>query len=165
MKPYIVILISICLHACSVNYSFTGASISPQVKTFSVQYIENQAATKHPDLSNIITEGLKEKFRTSAGLSLVNSQGDLQLEGTIIEYATNYLGVTAQQQAASNRLTISITIQFTNSQEEGKNFEKKYSRYYDFDAMVSLSTIETAAIKEITEQIIEDVFMDSVAQW
>jgi len=75
------------------------------------------------------------------------------------------LGVTASQQAASNRLTITVKILFTNTKEPTKNFEKRFSRYYDFDATQNLSTIETAAIKQISDQIIEDIFLEAVANW
>jgi len=161
---YSIIMLLIAT-SCSVKYSFTGASISPDIKTFSVAYIDNQAPTKQATLSDVFTEGLKEKLRTGTGLSMVTSFGDLQFEGAIVEYATNYLGVTASQQAASNRLTITVKILFTNTKEPTKNFEKRFSRYYDFDATQNLSTIETAAIKQISDQIIEDIFLEAVANW
>lgn len=152
-------------YSCSVKYSFTGASISPEVKTFSVAYIDNQAPTKQATLSDVFTEGLKEKLRSGTGLSMVNSYGDLQFEGIIVDYSTNYLGVTASQQASSNRLTITVKMVFTNTKDPSKNFEKRFSRYYDFDALQNLSTIETAAIRQISEQIIEDIFLEAVANW
>lgn len=160
-----ILCIILFISSCSVKYSFTGASISPDVKTFSVAYIDNQAPTKQSTLSDVFTEGLKDKFRTGTGLSMVQSYGDLQFEGAIVDYSTNYLGITASQQAASNRLTITVKIIFTNSKEPNKSFEKRYSRYYDFDAMQNLSTIETTAIRQISEQIIEDIFLDAVANW
>ena len=107
-KIFIYILICLLGCGCSINYSLSGASISPDVKTFSVAYISNHAANKQATLSDVFTEGLKDKFRSTAGLSLVSSNGDLQFSGSIVEYSTSYEGVTASQLAAQTRLTISV---------------------------------------------------------
>lgn len=166
MKHYICILISIvALAGCSVHYSLSGASISPDVKTFSVAYIANHAANKQATLSDVFTEGLKDKFRSNAGLSLVSSNGDLQFSGNIIDYSTSYEGVTASQLAAQTRLTISVQIKFVNGTDEKQNFNKRFSAYRDFDATESLSNVEDVLIKEISEEIIESIFMESVANW
>ena len=160
---YIVLIFSIV--GCSVHYSLSGASISPDVKTFSVAYIPNYAANKQATLSDIMTEGLKDKFRSSAGLSLVSSNGDLQFSGSIVDYSTSYQGVTASQLAAQTRLTISVQIKYINKTDEKQNFDKRFSAYRDFEATQSLSDVEDVLIKEISEEIIESIFLESVANW
>ena len=47
--------------SCHV-YSFTGASISPDIKTVSVQFFPNRAPIVQPSLSNLFTEKLKDKL-------------------------------------------------------------------------------------------------------
>ncbi len=148
-----------------MNYSLSGASISPDVKTFSVSYIANHAANKQATLSDVFTEGLKDKFRSDAGLSLVSSGADLQFSGNITDYTTSYQGVTASQLAAQTRLTIAVKIKFVNKNDEKQNYEKRFSAYRDFDATESLSNVEDALIAEISEEIIEAIFMESVANW
>lgn len=159
------ILICLGIFSCSVKYSLSGASISPEVKTFSVTYIPNHAANKQATLSDVFTEGLKDKFRSTAGLSLVNSNGDLQFSGSITGYSTSYQGVTASQLAAQTRLTITVNIKFVNKTDEKQNFDKSFSAYRDFDATESLSNVEDALIAEISDEIIESIFMESVANW
>lgn len=167
MKRILSILcISLVLtNSCSINYSLSGASISPDVKTFSVAYIANHAANKQATLSDVFTEGIKEKFRTTAGLSLTASNGDLQFSGSIVDYSTAYQGVTASQLAAQTRLTIAVQIKFINKTDEKQNFDKRFSAYRDFDATESLSNVEDALIAEISEEIIESIFMESAANW
>lgn len=164
-KLFLYIIILVCAVGCSVNYSLSGASISPDVKTFSVSYIANHAANKQATLSDVFTEGLKDKFRSDAGLSLVSSNADLQFSGNITDYITSYQGVTASQLAAQTRLTIAVKIKFVNKNDEKQNYEKRFSAYRDFDATESLSNVEDALIKEISEEIIESIFMESVANW
>ena len=155
--------IPLCFYACTVNYSLSGKSISPDVKTFSVAYIDNQASQIIPTLSDDITEGLKERFRSQAGLQLLSRDGDLQFEGKVTNYSVAYQGVTADQQAAQNRLTITVFITFTNTVEPAKNFEKSFSAYRDYDARGG--SMEELYIPEIVEQLIEEIFMNSVATW
>jgi hypothetical protein len=150
---------------CSVKYSFTGASISPDIKTFSVAYVQNNAATKNAALSDVITEGLKDKLRSNAGLSLVNAGGDLQFEGAITDYSTTYQGVTASQVAAQYRFTISVRMSFTNTKDETKNFNKTYTQYRDYSVNESFASLEEGLIKQISEEIIDEIFMDAVANW
>ena len=164
-KLFLYIIILVCTVGCSVNYSLSGASISPDVKTFSVSYIANHAANKQATLSDVFTEGLKDKFRSDAGLSLVSSGADLQFSGNITDYTTSYQGVTASQLAAQTRLTIAVKIKFVNKNDEKQNYEKRFSAYRDFDATESLSNVEDALIAEISEEIIEAIFMESVANW
>lgn len=159
----IILLASVAFSACTVSYSLSGKSISPDVKTFSVAYIENQAQQIVPTLSDQITEGLKEKFRSQAGLQMVQRNGDLQIEGRITDYTVSYQGVTASQVAAQNRLTITVYIEFTNLKEPDKNFKRRFSASRDYDARSSSN--EEVFIPEILEQIIEDIFMNSVATW
>lgn len=164
-KIYCILLICLGIGACSVNYSLSGASISSDVKTFSVAYIANHAANKQATLSDVFTEGLKDKFRSNAGLSLSTSNADLQFSGNITDYSTSYQGVTASQLAAQTRLTISVQIKFVNNKDEKQNFDKKFSAYRDFDATSNLSDVEDALIKEISEEIIESIYLESVANW
>ena len=164
-KLFLYIIILVCAVGCFVNYSLSGASISPDVKTFSVSYIANHAANKQATLSDVFTEGLKDKFRSDAGLSLVSSNADLQFSGNITDYTASYQGVTASQLAAQTRLTIAVKIKFVNKNDEKQNYEKRFSAYRDFDATESLSNVEDALIKEISEEIIESIFMESVANW
>ena len=62
----------LCCNSCKlykVSYSTTGASISPDVKTFSVDYFPNKAPLVVPYLSSLFTEKLTDYMRSKTGLS------------------------------------------------------------------------------------------------
>ena len=65
---FLLSLILVSIMACKVNYSFTGASIPPDVKTISIQTFPNYAPLVQPLLSQIFTEALKEKFQAQTNL-------------------------------------------------------------------------------------------------
>ena len=71
IKNYIVILLSIIFFESCGVYSFTGASIAPDIKTISIKYFPNRAPLIQPTLSQAFTEKLKEKFIAQTNLRLI----------------------------------------------------------------------------------------------
>ncbi|HNX43436.1 MAG TPA: LptE family protein [Bacteroidales bacterium] len=152
------------LSGCGI-YSFTGASISPDVKTISVKYFPNNAPLVQPTLSNTFTEALRDKFTNQTNLKLVKSGGDLNIEGEITGYSTEPVAIQGNQQAALQRLKITISVRFTNKMDEKQNFETSFSRYEDYDASYSLSQVESGLIETITDALAQDVFNKAVVNW
>ena len=97
------------------SYSFTGASIAPEVKTFSVDYFPNFTQLGPPLLSQLFTEKLKDLFLAQTSLKLVERNGDLRFEGKITNYRTAPVAIQANDKAASNRLTITVLVKFINN--------------------------------------------------
>ena len=153
------------VQSCGI-YSFTGTSIQPDVKTITINYFEYKALKVNPSLSNQITEALKEKFTKLTRLEQVDMDGDLEIIGEVTGYDVKATAVTANEQAAMNRLTVNIKINFVNRKYPEDNFENKsYSAYVDFDAMQSLESVESSLCEDIVEQLCEDVFNATVANW
>ncbi|MDR2813917.1 MAG: LPS assembly lipoprotein LptE [Prevotellaceae bacterium] len=153
------------LASCSIKYSFSGASISPDSKTFSVQFFPNMAPLVNPTLSSTFTEALKMKFLTSTRLSETDDAGDLAFEGEITGYAVTPQAITASEVAAQNRLTISVHIKFTNVQDPAQAFDKTFSQYEDYDSQRNLSDVEGELVDEIVKKLVEDIFNAAVANW
>lgn len=154
----------ISLAACGI-YSFTGASISADIETVSVDYFQNNASMVQPTLSNIMTEGLKDQFISQTNLSLTDAIGDLQFEGEITGYVVKPIAIQANETAAQNRLTISVKVTFTNNLDENQNYSQSFSHYADFDSSQDLSSIETELIDQIVEVLSENIFNKAVANW
>lgn len=149
---------------CGV-YTFSGASISPEVKSFSVLYFPNRAQLIQPLLSQAFTEKLKERLLSLSGLRQVDREGDLQFEGYISEYKNSPTAIQGTQTAALNRLTISIFVKFTNTKDAKQNFESTFTRYADYDSKLSFESVESGLIEEISRQLIDDIFNKSVSNW
>ena len=153
------------VHSCGI-YSFTGTSIHPDVKTVTINYFEYQALKVNPSLSNQITEALQEKFLRLTKLELVDMDGDLEITGAVTGYDVKATAVTANEQAAQNRLTVNVKISFTNRKYPEDDIpDKSFSAYADFDAMTALDAVEAQLCEEIVEQLCEDIFNATVARW
>ena len=92
--------------------------------------------------------------------------GDLEIVGAITGYDVKATAIGANEQAAQNRLTVNVKISFTNRKYPEDDFpDKSFSAYADFDAMPSLDAGECALCEEIVEQLCEDIFNATVANW
>ncbi|MEO0311606.1 MAG: hypothetical protein RIQ89_1263 [Bacteroidota bacterium] len=163
-----VILIGIFISigtACRVNYSFTGGSVSPEVKTVCVKYFTKTIALGPPNLGQKFSEALRDKFLLQTKLQQVASNGDFNFEGSITNYSTQPLSIQSNEAAAQNRLTISVNVKFTNVKDEKQNFETSFSRFADFPASKNLTQVEQALITEINTQLVDDIFNKSVVNW
>ena len=152
------------LSSCGV-YTFSGASISPEVMSFSVQYFSNRAQLVQPLLSPTFTEKLKQRMLSLAGLRQTDQDGDLQFEGYISDYRNTPTAIQGSQTAALNRLSISVTVKFTNTKDVKQNFETTFTRYADYDSKVAFESVEQNLIEEISRQLIDDIFNKSVSNW
>lgn len=151
--------------SCKVRYSFTGASIPPEVKTISVIYFKNNASLVKPTLSQQLTEALRDRFTSQTNLALVNSNGDFNIEGEITNYVTTPVAITGDQTAAMNRLTITINVRFVSKVNESQNFETTFSRYEDYPSSQPLASVENTIVETIIGYLVDDVFNKTVVNW
>ncbi len=160
------LLIAACLlSSSSCTLKFSGASLNPDMKTVSVQYFPNNAALVQPQLSQSLTEALKERLIGETGLSLVEQNGDLRFEGAITNYAVTPVAIQQDETAAMNRLTVTIHVKFINNVDEKLSYESNFMRYEDYASTSDLAAVEDQLIKSINEQLVEDIFNKAVVNW
>jgi len=169
IKIVIVFVIVLLTTGCKINYSFTGASIAPDIKTISILDFPNMAPLVNPLLSNVFTEALRDRFLSRTDLQLIEKNGDLNIEGTIIGYSTRPMNIKAGSSngdvAAQNRLTIKIRVKFTNKSNPKANFDSVFTRYSDYSSDRNLQDVEDALVDEIVLQLIDDIFNKAVVNW
>ena len=154
------------LQSCSVKYSLTGASISPETKSFQVNYFQNNAPLIEPGIERDFTNKLIDLLINQTSLELVKSNGDLVYEGEIVEYRISPTTATSDNRAAQNRLTVGVNVRFYDIKDPDADFEKRFSFYYDYPASVQLiGSQKDTAMEEIFERITQDVFNASLAKW
>ena len=164
-----ILALSVIVNACKIGYSFTGASISPEVKSVFIDFFTNRARVVNPMLSQTFTEKMKDKFVNETGLTMEREQGDLEFSGEITGYEVRPLSIQQSDQgrdfASMNRLTVTVKVIFTNNKDHEQDFNTSFSAYYDWESTRSLNEIENDAVDVIVEQLIEDIFNKSVANF
>ncbi len=143
----------------------TGADIEPEVKSVSVAFFQNNASLAHPNTGQLFTESLKDIMMNQTRLNLVASKGDITYEGFITGYEVRPVAISGNETASVNRLTITVQVKFVNTKNEKKNFESSFTRFADFESTSELSSIEENLIKQINDQLVQDIFDKSLSNW
>jgi len=154
-----------CITSCKINYSFSGASVSPDVKTVSIQYFKNNTTLAPPTISQTLTEALKDMYTSQTSLGIINRDGDLNFEGEIVNYAIVPVALQSNDLSALNRLTITINVRFNNVKDEKQKFETSFSRFADFPSSSPIAAVQDELIRQINEQLVQDIFNRAMINW
>ena len=159
---YIVLLTSYLFSSC---YSFKDISIPPEVKTVKVNYIDNRARIINPQLSQRLTDRLRQKIINQTRLSQTNSdEAHYDISGQITDYYVTTSGMS-NQQAVSNRLNVTVHLVFKNRLDDKKSFEADLSRNFEFSASLSLSQAENSLTDLIVQNMTDEIFNRIFSNW
>ena len=165
IKCFIVLSSILIFQSCG-TYSFSGASIPPEMKTISVQFFENNSALVVPYLSQQFTEALKERIRNQSRLSIVRADGDANLEGRITDYTIRPVAIQGNDRAGLNRVTVTVSVKYTNSLNPELNFEQSFQAFQEFSLNQGpIQTQEQKLLILINRQLTEDIFNKAFANW
>jgi hypothetical protein len=162
---FFIVLATSLLSSCKIKYSLSGATIPPEAKTISVAFFKNNTTLGSPTISQKFTEKLRDVVSSQTSLALMKQNGDLQFEGTIMDYNVAPVAIQSTDQAALNRLTVAVNVKYTNKFDVTKNFEQTFSRFADFPASSALSSVENDLLTEINRQLTEDIFNKAFNNW
>ncbi len=165
-KFIFLILLLNALGGCKyIRYSFKEGSIAAEVKSISIAYIQNNASVIVPQLSQQLTDKLRQKFLSETRLDMVNSGGDFDIKGTITSYIVEPVSLQAGQKASQNQLKISVQIQFANKQNPKVDFNETFTQYAEFGSDKSLTSVELGLISLITEKLTQAIFNKTLSDW
>ena len=166
-KLFLLILVTTVLIVQSCGfYSFTGASVAPNIKTFQVNFFRNNAPIVEPGIDRLFTQTLQDLIVNQTSLDLTNQNADLIYEGEIVQYYIAPITATAQNTAAQNRLTIAVNVRFFDTKNEGNDLEQRFTFYFDYGGSAQLTGSQRdEAIAVIYERITQDIFNATLAKW
>ncbi len=155
-----------CFNFATCKYGFKDIGGLPiEVKTFRVNYFENKAEYKNPQLSPQVTEKLKQKIIGTTRLRQTNDDdAHYDISGYVSRYYTSTTGITGNT-TSLNRLTAEFHLVFKNTLDEKKNFESDVTYSLDFDANLSLSQVEQAKGDEIVKNLTDAIFNKIFSNW
>ncbi len=162
----LVISVPVLQVGCKITYGFNPASNTDYIgKPFTVEQFQNVSSLAPPTLSQSFTEKVRDVFQRQSRMRLVDKKGELKLEGSITGYSIKPVAITSTEQAANNRLTITVKVKCTNKIAANADFEQTFSRFADFDSSQELSNVEETLIEEINDQLAQDIFNRSLGNW
>lgn len=131
-------------------------------------YFENVAPLVINNLSQLFTQALQDRIRTQTRLNTVRGEAEATLEGRITNYSIAPTVLPANTTNTpplvnTNRLTITVSVKYTNILDPTQSFEQPFSRYKDFQG--DIGTQEQTLIAAIIPQLTEDIFNRAFANW
>ncbi len=164
MKKYLILNLILCLSSC---YTFKGISIDPSDETFFVNIIETQANNAPPNLGIEFTERLKDKIRTETRLTLNDENPHIEFSGKITSFRVELLAPQPGEVAAQNRLVVDYSITMKNNRDETKGWTgpKSFSFFAEFPNSTDLLTVQETLLKDINDQVLENIFNAAFNTW
>ena len=161
-----ILLICVCLNILSCGIYKFNQGDTGDAESFQVNFFQNNAPLNEPGLDIRFTNALQDLMVNQTNLDLVTEGGDLIFEGEIVEYRIAPMTATTGDRAAQNRLTIGVNVRYYNTLDEEKDFEQRFSFFFDYPANDQLTgSTKEAAFEEIFERITQDIFNTSLANW
>jgi len=162
-RGYWVLFLAVVGSGCA--YSFRGGALPPEVRTIQVEAFSNEAEVVIPTLSQTLTEAIRQKFITQTPLALTRSGGDLVLRGRITEYRVAPVAIQGGQQAAQNRLSITIFVECQSTRFPELSWQQSFMNFIDFPATANVGQLQEPLIQELSERLAQDIVNKTLSNW
>ena len=158
------LFVILVLSACKV-YSLAGTTIDPSIQTFYVGNFKVIAANAPATIQQTFGEALKDKISRESRLKYSDEEPHIEFNGSIQSFNVSPVAPLPGERASFNRLTIQISVEYSNNLNTKQNWTKTFSHFEDFDATANLNTVQDELITIIFNQILEDIFNQAFNNW
>ena len=166
IKHLFFLMFVLVLSACSVSYSFNGASIDyTTTKTIQIADFPNRASYVWGPMANIFNNQLKDQYANHTKLIQVKRNGDLKIEGEILKYEQRNKSVSAEGHSAQVELSMTVNVRFTNNKKHSDDFEQQFTASQSYDSNLSLNSVQEELVTQMVKEICDKVFNATVANW
>lgn len=166
INKYLLLTAILVLTACSVSYKFNGASIDyAKTKTIQINEFPIRSSYVWGPMGPMFNNALKDEFANHTHLQQVKRNGDMKIEGEITNYSQRNKSVSSEGYSAQTELTITVNVRFTNNADHNQDFEKQFSASQSFETTQSLSSVQQELVEQIIDDLVDQIFNATVANW
>ncbi|MBM4175356.1 MAG: hypothetical protein FJ213_04185 [Ignavibacteria bacterium] len=167
LKIFFPILFSVIITGCAgCPYSFTGASLPPEMKTIAIPIFEDLSGFGEAGLREKITEELRRKFTDDNTLKISDRKiADTILDGAILSVRDEPSVITGTERVSTRRVTVSVKASFTDLKARKKIWEKNFSQWGDYDATSGGIVSRQIGFQTAIEKLTEDILIATVSDW
>lgn len=161
-----LICTAVLLSACSVSYKFNGASIDyTKTKTIQIKDFPIRSAYVWGPMASIFNNELRDIFGKQTKLIQVKRNGDLQIEGEITQYQQRNKSVSADGYSAQTELSMTVNVRFTNTKKHDEDFERTFTATQSYESTRNLNSVQEELVTQMTQDICDQIFNATVANW
>lgn len=167
IKTIMVAIASVLLmQGCTVSYKLNGASIDYNtIKTITVEAFTNRAAYQWAPMAPMFNTTLSDKYNHQTKLRQVKRDGDLVLSGEIVSYDQTNKSISADGYSSMVQLRMTVKVKFTNNKQHNDDFDKTFSANREYDSSQQLSAVQEELVQQMIDDIVDQVFNATVANW
>lgn len=168
---YIICTLAACCiiipTACTISYGFTpiGGLDYNKVKTVSLDKFPIRSTYVWAPMEAMFYNELVNAFSSKTKLKVQKRNGDLDLQGEIVEYSQTNKSVAADGYSAQTQLKLTVNVRFTNNVEHKDDFEQRFSATTTYDSSQSLASVQEELVQEMIKDIIDQILNATVANW
>lgn len=141
----------------SIDYS--------KVKTISIADFQNRAEYVYAPLATEFNQKMKDMFIQQTRLQLVDSGGDLDIDGEITGYNQYNEAVDASGYSSKVKLTLTVNVRYVNNTNHEEDFERQFSAFQTYDSSQLLTAVQDQLITVMVKDIAEQIYNATVANW
>lgn len=159
-------LLMATLSACSISYKFNGSSINyDEVKSISFDKFPIRSAYVWAPMEAMFYNTLTDAYAQKTKLQVLKRNGDLQLSGEITEYSQINKSINSDGVSAQTQLKITVNVRFVNNSKHAEDFERQFSATAEYDSSQQLSAVQEELVQQIIDDIVDQIFNATVANW
>ena len=163
----VIVLVSVLsLASCSVSYRFNGASIDYNTtKTIQFSDFPLRSAYVWAPMHSMFNNQLQDIYAKQTRLRQVKRNGDLQLSGEIVDYSQFNKSVSASGYSSQVQLRMTVNVRFVNNKKHSQDFERKFTATTEYDSSQQLQTVQETLVQQMIDDIVDQIYNATVADW
>jgi len=154
------------LSGCTV-YSFSGASIPSHLETIAIPIIQDNTSSPIDRMGTDLTDVLTNRFvdRTRLSLTTNDSDADALLAARIQRYTNRPTGVSGDERATTNEVTIEVQVRYVDQTEDEEILNQTFTGQASYNPAEAGLTGEQQAAQEALENVADDIFSSATSTW
>lgn len=159
-------LVLVVTNGCSVSYSFNGASIDySKTKTIQINDFPIRSSYVWGPMAPMFNNALKDQYANHTRLVQVKRNGDIKIEGEITQYTQRNKSVSSEGYSAQTELSITVNVRYTNNVNHKEDFERQFTASQTYETTQSLNAVQEELVTQIIDDLVDQIFNATVANW
>ncbi len=168
LKRYVILIlfISAGIASFSCNYSFKGASPPEGIKTIYIPTVRDESGFGLPNLGEEMTTLLKNKFINDNTLEYAEkTQADGMLDVVVKSLTDEALVVTGNETVSRRKITITVSVDFTNLRKQKNIWKKDFSNWGEYDSSTGGFSKRDEGVKSAEDKLTDDILLEVISNW
>lgn len=167
MRALLLVFLVVLTGCWPSRISFVDGNMPEEWKSFHVETLElnapNSPLSYAANLSEAVKDGVMNNTRLL--LSATPEEAEIAIQGVVSNYLVSPVALQEGDNAAQNRLTISVNFEIFISKPEEDLINLTSTRFVDYNSNLDLASVEAGLLEEINTQIVQDVINKLLSNW